>query len=741
MREEIYLIEGMSCAACSSGVERVTRKLPGVVRSDVNLTTAKMTIEYDEAQVTPELIMAKVKKAGFGIRPFVHKSITEQKEDEDEKDLLSRRRDLIGAGILTAILLYVSMGQMMVNGLPVPAFCGMHTNPIGFAITQLVLTIPVLYFGRRFFQSGINALIHGNPNMDSLVAIGSATSFLYSIYMTFLIVNDHSFVHNLYFESSATVLTLVMLGKYLEAGNKSKTKSAIKKLIALSPDTALLCDGDNLREIPTEMLKIGDTVLVRPGAQIPADGTVIKGEGSVNESMLTGESLPVEKVVGSSVIGGSISFTGAMYISVTGVGDDSTLSKIIRLVEDAQGKKAPVSKLADKVAGIFVPTVMAIAALSAIIWWIAGKDAFFILRVFTSVLVIACPCALGLATPTAIMVGTGLGAENGILIRSGEALEALGTIDTVVLDKTGTVTTGEPVVSEIFTKNFDENELILISASVETVSEHPLSRAIAQKAEGMELIPLSDYDILSGMGVKATLSDGRSVLIGNNKLVQSVPDEIQKRAEALAEIGHTPVFVSVDGKTIGIIGISDTIKPTANDAVSQLKAMGISVVLLTGDNRRAAEYTGKIIGADAVIAEVLPGDKAQVIEELQKQGKRVLMVGDGINDAPALTRADVGAAVGSGSDIAVESGDVVLMRSDPLDIPGAVRLSRLTMRNVRQNLFWAFIYNSVGIPIAAGVLYPMFKILLSPMFGGFAMSLSSVCVVTNALRLRTKRLD
>lgn len=741
MKQEVYLIEGMSCAACSSGVERVTRKIPGVSRSDVNLTTARMTIEYDESLVTPDLIMSKVKKAGFGIRPFVYKPVLEQTDDAEEKDMKTRRRDLIGAGILTVILLYVAMGQMIFHDLPVPAFMHMHHNPMGFALTQLVLATPVLYFGRRFFIGGFKALFHLAPNMDSLVAIGSSVSYLYSIYITVLLASDHTLVHNLYYESAATVLTLVMLGKYLEAGSKIKTKGAIKKLIALAPDTALLCDGEGVHEVPTSMLRPGDLVLVKAGAQIPADGIVKRGEGSVNESMLTGESLPVEKVPGSSVIGGSVSFNGAMYVEVTHVGDDSTLSKIVRLVEDAQGKKAPVSKLADRVAGVFVPTVMAIAAVAAVIWWIAGKDTFFILKVFTSVLVIACPCALGLATPTAIMVGTGLGAENGILIRSGEALEEMGHTTAVVLDKTGTVTTGSPTVSEVFCEDISEDELILIAASAEAVSEHPLSKAITAKAGDADKIPLSEFEILSGMGLSATLNDGRKVLIGNKKLVTNVPDGLSAKADELSSIGHTPIFVSVDGKVLGVIGVSDTIKETSKKAVSELKEMGIKVVLLTGDNNRAANYTAGIIGADQVISDVLPGDKAQVISDLQKQGHKVMMVGDGINDAPALTQANTGAAIGSGSDIAVESGDIVLMKSDPMDIARAIRLSRLTMQNIRQNLFWAFFYNTIGIPVAAGVLYPFFQILLSPMFGGFAMSLSSVCVVSNALRLRTKKLD
>lgn len=740
MREETYLIEGMSCAACSSGVERVTRKLDGVRRSDVNLTTAKMVIEYDESKVTPEMIMSKVKKAGFGIRPYVFTPISERR-DTDDDDLRARLGDLIGAGILTAILLYISMGQMMFHGVPVPSFADMHANPMSFAVTQLILATPVLYFGRRFFTSGINALVHLNPNMDSLVAIGSGVSYIYSIYIMFLMRGDASLVHQLYFESSATVLTLVMLGKYMEARSKKKTKGAITKLMQLTPDTALLVDGEGTHEIPTAMLNPGDTVLVKAGARIPADGEVIKGSGSVNESMLTGESMPVEKDVGSAVIAGSVSFNGALYVKITKVGDDTTLSKIIRLVEDAQGKKAPISKLADKIAGIFVPTVMAIAVIAAVIWAVAGKDSFFVLRVLTSVLVIACPCALGLATPTAIMVGTGLGAQHGILIRSGEALEQAGSITTVVLDKTGTVTTGRPRVSEIFCMGISEDEMLTAAASAESVSEHPLSIAILEAAEGKDKIPLESYDIIPGKGIEAVLSDGRHIRAGNRKLIENIPDDISRRADEMASVGQTPTFISLDSICVGVIGIADTIRDKSRAAVARLHDMGIKVCLLTGDNERAAKYVGDIIGADTVISNVLPGEKSDKIEALQKDGEKVMMVGDGINDAPALTQADVGIAIGSGSDIAMESGDVVLMRSDPTDIPRAISLSRHTLRHIRQNLFWAFIYNTIGIPIAAGVLYPTFHILLNPMFAGFAMSLSSVCVVTNALRLKTKKLD
>ena len=800
MLEEVYLIEGMSCAACSSAVERVTRKLEGVERSDVNLTTNKMIIYYDESKVDRELIMAKVKKAGFGISLFeldannndsknvnledgnstnANKTAHKSKEnvyDKEEEALKNHKINLISAAVFTVILLYISMGPMLIEGLPVPSIIDMHKYPSNYALTQLILTIPILWFGKKFFINGFKALYHLNPNMDSLVAIGSGASFLYSLVMTYLIPIDNHYVHNLFYESAAVVITLIMFGKYLEGMSKVKTKGAIRKLMELSPDEAFLEDGT---KVATDSLKIGDVVLVKPGAKIPLDGVVVKGNSGVDEAMITGESIPVSKTEGDNVIGGSINVNGVLYVRITKIGEDTTLAKIIRFVEDAQGKKAPISKLADKVAGVFVPVVILIAIVAAIVWFVLGKDIAFVLKVFTSVLVIACPCSLGLATPTAIMVGTGVGASNGILIRNGEILEIAHKIDTVVLDKTGTITEGKPSVREIFTDGMSEEELLKVAATVEGVSEHPLAKAVIEKAMeygesacnigdkvkacgltkfGYNVVDFSNY---SGMGVVAkiekigengsvedelTSSDFaiKEVSVGNRKLLNTlsirVMDTFDDNARLCEEKGQTPLFVAIDGKLEGIICVADTIKETSREAVALMKNAGLHVVMLTGDNKGAANAIGKEAGCDEIIAEVLPEDKAGVVSKLQEEGRKVMMVGDGINDAPALTQADVGCAIGNGSDIAIEAGDIVLMKSDLLDVPAAIRLSRLTITNIKENLFWAFLYNSIGLPVAAGVLYSVNGLLLNPMLGGLAMSLSSVCVVTNALRLKTKRI-
>ena len=749
MREETYDISGMHCAACSASVERVTRKLPGVERSDVNLTTEKMTIRYDETKVTPEQIVAKVEKAGFGCTPHAEKKEAAEQalQDAEAAELRHKQWELITAGVFSLVLLYVSMGQMLPFGLPalpLPDLFSMHTHPVNFAILQLLLTIPVLYCGRHFFTSGFKALVHGNPNMDSLVAIGSACSFAYSVVMTFLISDDpHAYVHNLYYESAAVVLTLVSLGKFLESRNMQKTKGAITALMRLSPDTAILADSGN--EVPTKSLKNGDVVLVKPGARVPADGMVTQGESSVNEAMLTGESLPVEKTAGSEVIGGSVNLNGALYVQVTRTGEDTTLARIIRFVEDAQGKKAPISKTADKVAGVFVPVVMGIAVLAAVAWAIAGQPFAFVLRVFTSVLVIACPCALGLATPTAIMVGTGLGARHGILIRSGEILEITHSVDTVVLDKTGTVTRGEPAVTSVVPYQCGGDTLLTIAAAVESVSAHPLAAAITAYAssQGLGALPKPEsVENLSGTGLRAVLN-GETVLGGNRRLLEEAGVDVTpllKEAERLSNQGQTPMFFAKGGVLLGLISVADSVKETSAAAIARMKELGIRTVLLTGDNHAAADHIGRLVGVDQVVAEVLPEEKAGVIQRLQAEGRKVMMVGDGINDAPALTQAEVGCAIGSGSDIAIESADIVLMRDDLQDVPRALRLSSLTLRDIKQNLFWAFCYNTIGIPIAAGLLYLFGGPLLSPMFAGAAMSLSSVCVVGNALRLGRARL-
>lgn len=741
MRQEQYIIEGMHCAACSASVERVTRKLPGVERSDVNLTTSLMTIAYDEAQVSPEQIVAKVEKAGFGCHLKEEaQQVKPQAKQEQEDPLAARRRNLTGAAIVTAVLLYVSMGQMLPTPLPLPDLFSMDTHPVNFAMVQLMLTIPVLWFGRDYLISGFRALFHRNPNMDSLVAIGSSCSFLYSLAMTFLISDLPHHVHHLYYESAAVVLTLIMVGKYLESRSVQKTKGAITALMELRPDVAILAATG--QTVPTSSLHAGDVILVRPGDRIAADGEVIQGESSVNESMLTGESLPVEKRVGDGVIGGSVNYDGALQVRLTRVGSDSTLSQIIRFIEDAQGKKAPISKIADRVAGIFVPAVMAIAFLAALIWAALGQDFSFVLRIFTSVLVIACPCALGLATPTAIMVGTGLGASHGILIRSGEALETAHKVDTVVLDKTGTVTEGKPAVTEVFPVGMDRQELLHIAAAVEKNSAHPLARAVTEYQKQTPYRTVA-FENRSGLGLEATLEDGRTILAGSQRFLTSSGVDcaaLLSQAEELTRQGQTALYFSVNGQAAGLIGVADAIKSSSAGAIRRLREMGLHTVLLTGDSRAAAEQIGAQAGVDEIIAEVLPQDKAGKIQALQSQGRKVMMVGDGINDAPALVQADVGCAIGGGSDIAIESADLILMRSDLSDVPRAIRLSRLTIQNIKENLFWAFCYNTIGIPIAAGALYLSHGLLLSPMIAGAAMSLSSICVVTNALRLRTKKL-
>ena len=746
MREEKYDISGMHCAACSASVERVTRRLPGVERSDVNLTTGILTIAYDEEQTKPEDIITKVTKAGFGAALHQDQPTAkteETKKAEEDAAYRAQKHSLIGAAVFSALLLYVSMGQMLPTPLPLPELFSMMSHPVNYAILQLILTIPVLVFGRSYLLGGFSALIHRAPNMDSLVAIGSSCSFAYSLVMTFLLSDNPHHVHHLYYESAATVLTLIMLGKFLEAQSVQKTKGAITKLMELKPDTAILAESG--KEIPTSQLQRGDLILVKPGSKIAADGVVEKGESSVNEAMLTGESLPVEKGAGDRVIGGSVNQDGVLYVRVTEVGEDSTLSRIIHFVEDAQGKKAPIAKVADKVAGVFVPVVMSIAALAAILWLLLGQDFPFALRVFTSVLVIACPCALGLATPTAIMVGTGLGASHGILIRSGEALEITHATDTVVLDKTGTVTEGSPAVAAVRPAGVSEAELLTLAAGVEAVSQHPLAKAITAEAgkRGLETPPAPEsFENLSGRGLRATVA-GKVILAGNERLMAENGIDlaaVKAEAEALAGQGQTPMFFARDGKLLGLVSVADPVKPDSAQAIADLKAQGIRTVLLTGDHRAAAERIGQEVGVDQVIAEVLPEEKAGVVQKLQAQGRKVMMVGDGINDAPALVQADVGCAIGSGSDIAIESADLILTRSELSDVPRAIRLSRLTIRNIRQNLFWAFCYNSICIPVAAGALYPAFHILLTPMIAGAAMSLSSLCVVSNALRLRTKKL-
>lgn len=732
MKTEIYNITGMSCAACSASVTKVVSRLDGVTACEVNLITGKMTVTFDEARATENDFYRVVEKAGFGI--------TKEKENKKEKKQEKKASyyPIVVSAVFTAILLVISMGTMLFDSLKLPSVIDPAENPYNFALTQVLLCVPALYFGRNFFIKGIPLLLKGHPNMDSLVAIGAMSSLIYSIVVTYTIPNNPHAIHNLYYESVAVVITLVMLGKFMEAKSKNRTLDAIKALMELSPETAIVRRDEKEITIPTEQVKIGDILVVKSGTKIPLDGVIVKGTTSLDESMLTGESLPIEKGEGDNVTGGSLNLTGLILVKVTHIGEDTTLSKIIKFVEEASGKKAPISQTADKVAGVFVPVVIAVAVVAAVIWLIAGKDIAFALKIFTSVLVVACPCSLGLATPTAIMVGTGLGAKKGILIRNGEVLETTHKIKAAVFDKTGTLTKGVPVVTDVIAK--DKKRLLIAANYGEKASVHPIAKAILQfnNENGILTDDADSVKTFSGFGISC-VANGNEILIGNKELLEKNGISVNEiEAEKLASEGKSLVFVAENGEYLGLIAVADSIKSTSKTAINRLKAMGIKTVLLSGDNKLCADFIGKELGVDEVYAEVQPTGKAQIIEEIKNKYGSALMVGDGVNDAPALTSADVGCAIGNGSDIAIESADIVLMKSDPLDVPKAVNLSRLTIKNIKQNLFWAFCYNTVCIPVAAGVLYPFTGMLLSPMLAGLAMSLSSVFVVGNALRLRLK---
>ncbi len=734
-------VEGMTCSACSAAVERALSRLEGVKSASVNLATNRAAVEYDAAVVTLAQLRKAVTDAGF--TPRMEEQSGDAQEEKREKALRRMRLRVIVAAVFAVPELYIGMGHM-IPGLkvPLPMFMDPHLFPLVFALVQLVLTIPVIIAGSRFFTNGIRTLVKLAPNMDTLVAIGTGSAFVYSVYaMIRIYLGDFVFAGSLYFESAAVVITLVMLGKYLEAVSKGKTSQAIKKLMRLAPKTATVVRGGTELEVELDDVVTDDIVIVKPGASIPVDGEVTEGASSVDESMLTGESLPVEKAPGSAVTGGSINGEGLLRFRVTRVGEDTALSKIIRLVEDAQSKKAPIAKTADKVSGIFVPIVMAIAIVSGVGWALAGQTFDFVLTSFVTVLVIACPCALGLATPTAIMVGTGKGAELGILIKSGEALEAAHSIKTVVLDKTGTLTEGKPKLTDIAVYGgMEENELLSLAASAEKGSEHPVAKAIVEGAaeRGLSLTEPQSFKAVPGRGIDAQVN-GVRVLAGNVKLMQENDVDVSLASadgDALSKKGRTLMYVAADGKLAGLMAAADALKATSREAVARLLHMGIEVVMITGDNRDTANAIAAEAGITQVLADVLPQDKAAQVARLQQQGRKVAMVGDGINDAPALAAADVGFAIGTGTDVAVESADVVLMRGDLNEVPTAIALSRATIRNIRQNLFWAFAYNTAGIPFAAGVFYIFGGPLLNPIFAGAAMALSSVSVVSNALRLR-----
>ena len=740
-------VDGMTCASCSAAVERALKKLDGVSEATVNLATNRAAFSYDPAKVKLAQIRAAITNAGYTPLDLVGEDARDLEQEKREKALRRMRFRFIVAIVFASPILYIAMGHMFpALGVPLPLFLNPHRFPLVFALAQLLLTLPVMLSGGRFFRVGLKTLVKGAPNMDTLVAIGTGSAFLYGIYATVQIYfGNFGFAEHLYFESAAVVITLVMLGKYLEAVSKSKTSEAIKKLMNLRPQTAVIVkDGVELT-VSLDEVSVGDVVLVRPGAAIPVDGIVQDGVSSVDESMLTGESLPVEKQPGSSVTGGSINGEGLLRFAVTRVGEDTALSKIIRLVEEAQGRKAPIAKLADVISGYFVPAVIVVAVVSASIWALSGRDFDFVLNIFVTVLVIACPCALGLATPTAIMVGTGKGAELGVLIKGGEALETTHSIDAVVLDKTGTITQGKPELTDIIRYTQEDEAFVLkLTASAERGSEHPIARAIVLAAQQRDL-SLDDpeqFRAIPGRGIEANVQ-GRRVLAGSAKLLMEHDIDISRStgdAAMLSGAGRTLMYIAVDGVLAALMAAADAPKPTSSHAVAQLKSLGLDVYMLTGDNASTAHAVANSVGIDHILSDVLPDGKAQEVQKLQAQGKRVAMVGDGINDAPALVQADVGMAIGTGTDVAVESADIVLMRGDLTAVSAAIALSRATIRNIRQNLFWAFAYNVVGIPFAAGLVYAFGGPLLTPVFAGAAMALSSVSVVTNALRLKRFRL-
>ena len=749
-----FNVTGMTCSACSAHVEKAVNKLDAVRKAEVSLMTNSMTVDYDESALTPDGIIQAVVHAGYGasLPQNAGETVqvkTERPEAQMEAELSSMKHRLIWSFVFLIPLFYISMGHML--GAPLPGFLAGLENAVAFGLTQLLLTLPIMYINDKYYRVGFKTLAHLGPNMDSLIAVGSSAAVIYGIFAIYqmgygLGHRDWALVEqyhmDLYFESAGMILTLITLGKWLETRSKGKTSQAITRLMDLAPKTAMvLRDGAEV-EVPVEDVVVGDLIVVRPGGRIPVDGVVTEGASSVDESALTGESLPVEKLPGAKVAAASINKSGSFTFRATRVGEDTTLAQMIRLVDEAASSKAPIAKLADKVAGVFVPVVIAIAVVTAAVWLIAtGGDVTRALTAGVAVLVISCPCALGLATPVAIMVGTGKGAENGILIKSAEALETLHTIQTVVLDKTGTLTQGKPVVTDCRpAPGVTEEELLCVAASLEKPSEHPLADAITAEAQArnIPLAPVEDFLATPGRGIRGAIQ-GQQLLAGNRAMLEEagVPlDGFDAVAEGLAQAGKTPLYFAGDGRMLGVVAVADTPKPTSAEAVRAFQAMGIDVVMLTGDNRRTAEAVGRQLGVNRVVAEVLPQDKEKTVAELQAQGKRVAMVGDGINDAPALARADVGLAIGAGTDVAIESADVVLMKSDLLDAVTAVQLSRKVIRNIKENLFWAFIYNIIGIPLAAGVWYPLFQLQLSPMFGAAAMSLSSVCVVSNALRLK-----
>ena len=741
-KQKEYIIEGMSCASCAMTIENAVSKIPGVDKASVNLATEIMTVEATD-NVTPEDIAKVVDGVGYSARPR-GKSVEEELEEKNEKKeahLREMKRNLTISAIFAVPLLFIAMADMV--GIPMPAFLSPMQSPVSYALIQLALVLPIIWLGRRFFVDGFKALSKGHPNMDSLVALGTSAAFLYSLYGTYHVLEGHAhFAMNLYYESAGVILTLITLGKYFEAGSKGKTSMAIQTLVGLAPKMAMvLRDGQEV-EIPVEEVQVGDLIRVKPGEKVPVDGVVTEGNSTVDESMLTGESIPVSKSVGDEVIGASLNKTGSFILKATKIGKDTALSQIIQLVEQAQGSKAPIAKLADKVSGVFVPIVIALALVSGLAWYFLGQESWvFALTITISVLVIACPCALGLATPTAIMVGTGKGAENGILLKSGEALEEANHVNMVVFDKTGTITNGTPVVTDVVTANqTDADALVRLAASLEVASEHPLGEAIVAKAkeQGAAFDEVTNFEAIPGFGIKGHVGE-TLVFLGNEKWMREnglVDEAMNEKANRFAEQGKTPLYIGYNDAVQGLIVVADTVKESSARAIQTLHEMGIQVAMMTGDHERTAQAIAAEVGIDRVFSEVLPQDKANYVSKLQEEGYIVAMVGDGINDAPALAQAQVGIAIGTGTDVAIESADAVLMKSDLMDVPAMLKLSRATIRNIKENLFWAFAYNVIGIPFAMGVLHLFGGPLLNPMIAGAAMSFSSVSVVLNALRLK-----
>ena len=734
-KEIIIPIGGMTCASCANSIEKSLKHLNGVVEVNINFTTEKANVKYDPSIIRVSQIKQIIVQNGYQALDI--ETYNQNQSLNTEAKTLWKK--FIISLIFGIPLLYIAMGHFI--GLKIPNFLDPEINPVNFGIAQLILTIPIMIAGYKFYTVGFSRIIKRKPNMDSLIAIGTSAAFIYGCYALYQIIKgEHMFTMELYFEIAGLIIVFILLGKYLESVTKGKASEAIKKLMGLTPKTAIIIKDGKEIIIPIEEVEVGDVIIVKPGEKIPVDGEIIEGSTSVDESMLTGESMPVEKNINSKVIGASLNKNGFIKFIATKVGKDTTLAQIIKLVEDAQGSKAPIAKLADIISGYFVPVAFFIALISAILWLITGQSLIFSLTIFISVLVIACPCALGLATPTAIMVGTGKGAENGVLIKGGEALEIAHKVRTIVFDKTGTITEGKPQVTDIISvNNFKRSDILQLAASAEKGSEHPLGEAIVNLAneEKIKFLEIEDFKAIPGHGIEVKINNN-TIILGNKKLMdeKNINITLEKESNMLAEEGKTPMYVAINSRLAGIIAVADIMKSSSKKAIEKLHKMGIEVVMITGDNARTANAIAKQVGIDRVLAEVLPQDKANEVKKLQSEGKKVAMVGDGINDAPALAQADIGIAIGSGTDVAMESADIVLMRSDLMDVPTALLLSKKTIRNIKENLFWAFIYNTAGIPIAAGLLYIFGGPLLNPMLAGAAMAFSSVSVVLNALRLK-----